>query len=170
VTAFAAHLIVGLDTQFVEVGLGVGGASVNQNSTIGTGGQPSTSALSVVEEGRLGARDGLSLSVESSAIAANQKFDLGYFVATLQIPLSKSMMLITRGGGGRVGFGYGDLGMRVLVRGNGGRGTVALTGFLGGAVIMENLCSANPDSPFNSACNEATLAGPSLGGAVEWRL
>jgi hypothetical protein len=170
VTAFAAHMIVGLDTEMVEVGLGLGGASVNQNSTIGTGGQPATSAVSVVEEGRLGARDGLAIIVESSAIAANDKFDLGYLVGVFQIPVSRTMMVIARGGGGRVGFGYGDLGMRVVVRGNGGRGTLALTGFVGGAAIMENLCSANPDSPFNSSCNVATLAGPSLGGGVEWRL
>ena len=170
VTAFAAHFIAGLDTEFVEVGLGIGGASVNQNSTIGAGGQPVTSALSVVEEGRLGARDGLALIVESSAIAANDKFDLGYFIGTFQIPISKSLMVVARGGGGRVGFGYGDLGVRVVVRGNGGRGTLALTGYIGGAVIMENLCSANPDSPFLSSCNQANLAGPSLGGGVEWKL
>jgi hypothetical protein len=173
VTSFAAHFIVGLDTQFVEVGLGVGGASVNQSSPVGPpgGGQPATGAVSVAEEGRIGARDGLAVIVESSAVAVNGKFELGYFVGSFQIPLSTRIMVIARGGGGNVGFAYGDLGLRAVVRGDGGHGTLALTGFIGGAAITENLCSSNPDSTsFTVACATANLVGPSLGGGVQWRL
>jgi len=170
VTSAAAHLVVGLDTQFVELGLGAGGATVNQSPEfVQGGGQSPTGSVSMVEEGRLGARDGLAVIVESSLIATNQKFNIGYFVASFQIPLSRSVMLVARGGGGNVGFAYGDLGLRVLVRGDGGRKTLALTGFLGGAGVVENLCSSNPDPPFTTVCDNATLAGPSLGGGVEWR-
>jgi hypothetical protein len=169
VTVFAANLFLGLDTQFVEVGLGLGGASVNENSASG-GGPPQTGSVSIVESARIGARDGLALNLESSAIAVNNQFALGYFVTSVQIPVSAKAMLIARGGGGNVGFGYGDLGVRVLVRGDGGKGTMALTGFAGVALIQESLCSVNPDPPFTSACNTATLVGPSLGGGLEWRL
>jgi len=174
ITVFGAHLLLGLDTQFVEVGLGLGGATVNQTFGNGFGpsprGTPDTGAVSVVEAARIGARDGLALNVESSAVAANSQFDLGYFVTSVQIPVSKTAMLVLRGGGGRVGFAYGDIGVRVLVRGEGGKGTVALTGFAGGAGIMVNLCSSNPDPPFATSCNSSNLSGPALGGAVEWRL
>jgi hypothetical protein len=171
VTVFAAHLVFGLDTQYVEVGLGVGGATVNNNNTFSSGGgAPATESVSIVESARIGARDGLAISVESSAIAVNHQFNLGFFTTSVQIPVSAKAMLIARGGGGNVGFGYGDLGVRVLVSGEGGKGTVALTGFAGVALIQENLCSSNPDPPFSNICNTASLIGPSLGGAVEWRL
>ncbi len=166
--------MLGLDTQFVEVGLGLGGATVNQTFGNGFGapvrGTPDTGAVSVVEAARIGARDGLALNVESSAVAANGQFDLGYFVTSVQIPVAKTAMLVLRGGGGRVGFAYGDIGVRVLVRGEGGKGTIALTGFAGGAGILVNLCSSNPDPPFATSCNSSNLSGPSLGGALEWRL
>ncbi|HXN31622.1 MAG TPA: hypothetical protein VN894_07170 [Polyangiaceae bacterium] len=171
VTVFAANLLLALDTQFVEVGLGVGGASVNLNNTFNSGGgTPQTGSVQIVESARIGARDGLALNLASSAIAVNSQFNLGYFVTSVQIPVSAKAMLIARGGGGNVGFGYGDLGVRVLVRGDGGKGTIALTGFAGAALIQENLCSSNPDPPFSSSCTSATLVGPSLGGGVEWRL
>ncbi|MDP9150684.1 MAG: hypothetical protein M3O36_12200 [Myxococcota bacterium] len=170
VTVLAAHLMAGLDTQFVEVCLGLGGATVNENGSLRPGGGAAqTGAVSIVEAARIGARDGLALNMESSAIAVNSKFDLGFFVMSLQIPVSMKAMLVARGGGGNVGFAYGDLGVRVLVHGDGGKGTVALTGFAGAAAILLNLCSSNPDPPFTTACNAATLGGPSLGGAVEWK-
>jgi len=169
ITTAAAHLLFGIDTQFLEVSLGIGGATVNQN--IGSvSGTPATGALSIAESARIGARDGLALNLESSAIAAGGQFNLGYFLSSLQIPITRTVMLVVRGGGGPVGFAYGDLGVRVLAHGDGGKGTVALTGFAGGASIMVDLCSSNSFPPFTSACNSSTLGGPSLGGGVEWKL
>jgi hypothetical protein len=171
VSVFAAHLLFGLDTQYIEASLGFGGATVNENVGSGTGGGvPATGAASIIEAARIGARDGLALYLESSTIAVNQKFDLGYFVSTFQIPMATKTMLVFRGGGGHVGFAYGDVGVRVVVRGDGGKGTVALTAFAGGALIQLNLCSSNPDPPFTTTCNSANLGGPSLGGGVEWKL
>jgi hypothetical protein len=170
VSVAAAQLLAGLDTQFIEVALGIGGATVNQNVGANQHGQPDASALSIAEYARIGARDGLALNMESSAIAANGQFNLGYFTMGVQIPISRTSMLIARGGGGPVGFASGDLGIRVLVQGDGGRGTVALTGYVGGALIMVDLCSSNPNPPSTTVCNDSSLGGPSLGGGVEWRL
>jgi hypothetical protein len=169
ITTAAAHVLAGIDTQFIEVALGVGSATVNENTGSFTG-VPDTSAFSIAESARIGARDGLALTLESSVIAANKQFNLGYFVSSLQIPLSRTAMLVIRGGAGDVGFAYGDVGVRVLMRGEGGRGTVALTGFVGGASIMVDLCTSNPQPPFTEACNDSNLGGPSLGGALEWKL
>jgi hypothetical protein len=172
ITTFGAHVLVGLDTQFVEVGLGVGGATVNQNTNQNFSNPivtPDTGGVTIVEAARIGAHDGLALNFETSAISANGQFNLGYFVSSVQIPVSRTAMLVIRGGGGVVGFAYGDIGVRVLVAGDGGKGTIALTGFAGGAAIMVDLCSTNPDPPNATSCNNGTLAGPSLGGGIEWR-
>jgi hypothetical protein len=178
VSTFGAHLLGGVDTQFVEVGLGLGGATVNQNAPFAgpvvngasTTAQPPTSALSVVEAARFGAHDGLALEMEASTILANGQFDIGYFVASFRVPVSRTSTLVLRGGGGHVGFAYGDIGVRVLISGDGGKGTVALTGFVGGAGIQLHLCSTNPDPPFASSCTNADLNGPSLGGGIEFRM
>jgi hypothetical protein len=163
----AGHLLFGVDTQFVELTLGVGGATANQET--GAPGTAAAGGFTIVDEARFGARDGLALDLESITLAANGRFDLGAFSGVVQIPLSRNVLLLLRGGGGNIGYAFGDLGARVFVHGDGGKGTVALTGFAGGAFIGLNLCSINPDPPNASSCNTASLAGPSLGGGVEWR-
>ncbi len=170
ISTAAGHFLAGIDTQLVEVAVGVGSATVNSNLGSSSNEPPDTSGLSIAESARIGARDGLAINVESTAVAANGQFNLGLFTASVQIPLSRTAMLMVRGGGGPVGFGYGDVGVRVLVHGDGGKGTVALTGFAGGATIMLDLCSTNSVFPNTQQCNELTLAGPSLGGGFEWKL
>jgi hypothetical protein len=83
-------------------------------------------------------------------------------------------MLVARGGGGNVGILFGDLGARVLVAGDGGKGTVALTGFFGGEGIDFQGCAntagfAGSPTGFAETCPYASLGGPSIGGGVEWR-
>ena len=164
----AGHLLVGIDTQFVELTLGAGGATANQERA--SAGTAATGGFTIVDRARFGARDGLALDLESITLAADGKFDLGAFSAVVQIPLSRNVLLLLRGGGGGpIDYGFGDIGARVFVRGDGGKGTVALTGFAGGAFGGLNLCSTNPDPTNASSCNTASLAGPSLGGGVEWR-
>jgi hypothetical protein len=172
-TAVAAgHLLVGFDTQFVEVAVGGGGATISNSSSFGPNGTSATPAAggaSIVEEGRLGARDGLALNVESTTVAANNQFQFGSFVASIQVPLTPSVMLIVRGGGGNVGLLFGDLGARYVVRGDGGPDTIALTGFFGGAGIDFQSCSATGGTSAGSVCQSISLGGPSIGGGVEWR-
>jgi hypothetical protein len=73
----AAHLLVGLDTRFVEVALGSGGA------TIAAG--PANGGVSIVQEGRLGARDGLAFNTEIVTVAANEQIQFGSFCGTLHV-------------------------------------------------------------------------------------
>lgn len=166
-TVAAAHLLVGLDTPFIEVALGAGGATLG-NQTFGSNGTPPTGGPSIVEEARVGARDGLALNVESVTVAANSQFQFGSFVASIQIPLTQKVMLIARGGGGDVGLLFGDLGARLVVQGDGGHGTIALTGFFGGAGIAFEACSSALINN-GGTCVSTSLGGPSLGGGVEWR-
>jgi hypothetical protein len=160
----AGQVLVGLDTQFVEVALGAGASSVNPNyfSNRSSGG------LAIVEEGRFGARDGLALSIEVSTVAANDQTQLGFFEMDLQVPISRSVMLTARGGGGGVGLIFGDLGARYVLRGDGGPDTVAIKGFFGGAGIDHQACGTNFGQ---QGCNYdyISIGGPSVGGGIEWR-
>jgi hypothetical protein len=163
IAVVAAHLLIGLDTEFIEVALG-GGAATLAN-TLSAGGQ-ATGGPTIVEEGRFGARDGLALNMESTTVAANGQFQLGSFVATFQVPLTPSVMLMVRGGGGNEGLEFGDLGARVIVHGDGGPGTLALTGFFGGAGIDFQRCLSGLGL---GTCQSSSLGGPSIGGGFEWR-
>ena len=167
----AGHLLVGLDTQFIEVALGGGGATLsNDTSNSATGG------ASIVEEARFGARDGLALNVESVTVAANGQFQFGSFVARIQVPLTPKVMLVVHGGGGNVGLLFGDVGARFLVQGDGGPGSIALTGFFGGAGIDFDTCSSavqieplGTPGGFSNSCASTSVGGPTLGGGFEWR-
>jgi hypothetical protein len=163
----AGHLLVGLDTQFIEVAVGGGGATIG-NSFVASG-TPATGGASIVEEVRFGARDGLALNVESITVAANGQFQFGSFVASVQVPLTQGVTLIARGGGGNVGLLFGDLGARFIVQGDGGPDTIALTGYVGGAGIDFQSCIPNTSPLVGSACESTSLGGPSIGGGVEWR-
>ncbi len=171
----AGHLLVGLDTQYIEVALGGGGATFSKQA-FDSSAAPVTGGASIVEEGRIGARDGLAVNLESVAVAANNQFQFGSFVASIQVPLTSKLMLIARGGGGNVGLQFGDLGARMVVQGDGGPGTIALTGFVGGAgIVVYGACSASSVTPGitqfdgSSSCTSTSLGGPSLGGGLEWR-
>jgi hypothetical protein len=164
----AGHLLVGLDTQFIEVAVGGGGATIS-NSFVPSG-TPAAGGPSIVEEARVGARDGLALNVESITVAVNGQFEFASFVASIQVPLTQGVMLIAHGGGGNVGLAFGDLAARVIVQGDGGPDTIALTGYFGGAGIDFQNCTAITTPSFGgSTCESTSLGGPSIGGGVEWR-
>jgi hypothetical protein len=162
----AAQVLVGLDTQFVEVALGAGASSISRNFTTNA----QTGGPAIVEEGRFGARDGLALTVEASTVAANNQFSFGFFEMDLQVPTSRSFMLIARGGGGNVGLLFGDLGVRYLIQGDGGPDTIAIKGFFGGAGIeYQSACNNYSLGPTASGCTYISVGGPTVGGGVEWR-
>jgi len=160
----AGQVLVGLDTQFVEVALGAGGSSVNPGYSSGPG--RAQGGPLIVEEGRFGARDGLAAIVEVSTVAANNQFQLGYFEMDIQVPISQRFLLAARGGGGGVGLIFGDLGARYLLEGDGGPDTLAIRGFFGGAGIDYQSCGDNPTA---IGCRYISVGGPSIGGGIEWR-
>jgi hypothetical protein len=177
VVVAAAHVLVGIDSPFIEVAVGGGGATLG--NTFSSAGTPNAGGASIVEEGRFGARDGLALNVQSITVAANNQFQFGSFVMSVQVPLTPKVMLIARGGGGNVGDLFGDLGARVIVQGDGGPDTIALTGFFGGMGFDTQSCSVAQTAPLppnglaplegGNSCGSTSLGGPSLGGGVEWR-
>ena len=72
---------------------------------------------------------------------------------------------------GAQGYGFGELGVRVLLKGNGDRGSFYFTGSLGGLGVFGNLNQTCREVTFEFECTErVTYAGPMLGVGAEWRL
>jgi hypothetical protein len=157
----AGHAIVALDTQLFEAGLGLGAATLNDPS--GT----APSSISFAQSIRVGARDGLSLGMRSNIVVDRDKFALGSLTGDGQIPIAQRWWLLIRGGGGPIGFAYGDFGVRYLIVGDGGADSIFVGASAGGAAIFKS--RACP--PFPAPCTRASAsyAGPALGLGVEWR-
>jgi hypothetical protein len=164
----AVHGIVALDTQLFELGLGFGAATLNSPTT------DATSSMSFAQKARIGARDGLALFYRSNIVVDNDKFALGALDVTLQIAASQKWWLLFRGGGGPIGYAYGDLGVKYLVHGDLGPGSLLVTGSLGGAGMFKEtrgfVTFPAGGYSYYAVQKSADYAGPALGFGVEWRL
>lgn len=165
----AGHGIVALDTQLFELGLGAGAATLNDPKT------DKTSSVSFAQLARIGARDGLSLTYRSNVVVDEDKFELGSIRATAQVALNPRWWLLLDGGGGPTGFAYGDVGIKYLVAGDLGPGSLLLTGTVGGAGVFKSTRTltqlGGPSSgAYWAVGKSADYAGPALGFALEWRL
>lgn len=160
VSAANFALLGSYDAHYFEMGLGFGAQTVNEPSFLLEPG----SGLAVSQLLRLGTTDGLNIIARTSIVLFHSQFEFGGMVATAQIPVSRGFWLQLGGGGGAVGYGYGELGLRVLMAGNGLRGSKFLTVTAGGAGVFEGLrCD-----PFGS-CDSKSYGGPMAGIGSEWR-
>lgn len=154
----AGHGIVALDTQMFEIGVGLGYATMN-------GSRSSGESISFAQSARIGARDGFAIFFRSNVTVVNDKFTLGSATGAFQLPLTARWQLLARGGGGDIGFAFGDLGARYLLRGDGGPGSFAVTGAVGGAGIFGRTeCGAG------EYCTYASFSGPAVAVDVDFRL
>jgi hypothetical protein len=80
--------------------------------------------------------------------------------------VTRGYWLLLNGGGGNVGYGYGELGLRVLLTGNGLAGSKFLTVTAGGAGVFK---SGTCDPFFGSCSDSISYAGPMAGVGGEWR-
>jgi hypothetical protein len=166
-TAVNAAFIASYDSAFFEMGLGIGGQTVNETDFFVDPG----SGWNLAQLVRFGAQDGLNLSARTSVVLFRSAFEFGGMIANLQIPVSRSYWLLFGGGGGNVGYGYGEFGVRVLLDGNGHAGTKFLTITGGGAAVFSAATCEEFDQ-FNQfpVCRDArTYGGPMAGIGSEWR-
>lgn len=162
-TAWNIALMASYDSEFFEMGAGFGGQTVNE---AGFFLQPG-SGYSAAQLIRLGAEDGLNLSARTSVVLFHSEFGFGDMTAALQIPISRGYWLLLGGGGGNVGYGYGELGLRVLLSGNGLAGSKFLTVSAGGAGVFRSaIC---PDAFFECQQGQLSFGGPMAGIGSEWR-
>ena len=159
---YSGYILASYDLAMFEAGLGLGSESVHAPPFDLQAG----SGMALVQFVRLGAVDGLNLTAYSHVTLFHQEFDFSGLRIQGQIPLGGRTWLLIGGGAAEIGYGYGELGLRALVVGNGDRGSLFLTGVVGGATIFKNdHCF---DFPF---CEDRNLqyTGPMVGVGAEWR-
>jgi hypothetical protein len=165
--AVNAAVIASYDSSFFEMGLGVGAQTVNETDFfVDTG-----SGWNVAQLVRFGAQDGLNLSARTSVVLFRSEFEFGGMVANLQIPVSRNYWLLFGGGGGNVGYGYGEFGVRALLDGNGHAGTKFLTITAGGAAVFTSATCGELDelNQFPICREPRSYGGPMAGIGSEWR-
>lgn len=161
-----AAVVIGLvsyDTRLFEIGLGFGFQTVNDgNYEPGTG-------LTVAQSLRFGALDGLNLSLRNDVSLFHSEFDYSAFSGEAQIPVSDRGWMVLEGGGGTVGYAFFEVGGKVLLMGNGTRGSVFLRGTIGYAALYENQPLVTDFDGGFFGGEELYYGGPLLGLGVEWR-
>jgi hypothetical protein len=193
IVAWSGNLVVSYDTKAFQVGLGAGWSAVNDEVDRGfdetaagaEGGidvefDRVRSGLSIAQFARLGARDGFNFTALNTFILHEEEFFYGGTRGAFQVPLGTGgthTWLTVQGGGGRVGYAFGEVGLRVLLAGNGDRGSVFVTPSLGGAYLRgeeETDCEVydyQTDSMVPGTCVETIeYGGPMVGFGMEWRL
>jgi hypothetical protein len=156
---FAGHVLGGYDHTYFSVGIGAGLLLGNHERLYDDYDAYGTDPVfSFKQSMRLGARDGLQLQVDTAFALADREWHFAYTEASAQIPLGTRTWLTLSGGGGDVGrFVHGALGLRRLVRGDGGPGSLFVKPNVG-MVGIERVDTSGMD------------AGPAVGVHLEWRI
>jgi hypothetical protein len=152
-----------LVTKHLSLGLGVG-AKVQRYGSSG---------MSVAPSVRLGSIDGLNLYLTyTHAIAPNKytnKLTTGFSnaLARLQVPVTRGLALELDAGVSLDTWGFATLGLRQRVFGNGGPGTLYISGGFGLAMVVDKSpCNYNNTYPCGSS---ATSYGPTVSAGLEYR-
>jgi hypothetical protein len=166
----AAHVYGAYDGQAFAAGIGLGVTGVNDTAGTAAGG----TGLSVHEMLRIGAVDGLNVTVRTSLAIFRSEIHFANLDIQGQVSVATDAWLLLRGGGGVVGYGYGEVAVRALTSGNGDAGSTFIEVGLGGSGSFVETCVL----PFSGtaeafeACDRRNymLGGPHLSLGMEWRL
>ncbi|HTV21609.1 MAG TPA: hypothetical protein VMG12_23130 [Polyangiaceae bacterium] len=157
--------LVSYDTRLFEIGIGFGAQTVND------GDYDPGSGVTVAQSLRFGALDGLNLTIRNDISLFHREFDYSAFNGSAQIPVSDRGWLVLQGGGGSVGYGFFEVGGKVLWFGNGTRGSLFLRGTIGYATLYRRADAFDVDpSTGVIESNEVDHAGPLVGFGIEWRI
>lgn len=159
--AAAAVVTASFDSKLFEVGLGVGGQTVNDPAFDLDAGSGTTLAQRL----RVGSVDGGMIEVITYVVLFHSEFDFSQIFVHGQLPVGERSWLVANVAGGSLGMGMGDLGLRVLLNGNGDIGSFFLTATIGGIHLFRStFCSS---SQFN--CSAVDYSGPLAGVGGEFR-
>ena len=129
------ELVTSLDTRLFELGFAIGGTFTEReedfsfDSVFGFG--TSVGALM-----RLGAKDGLHGELTMTYAWTGERFEWVHARFEGQVPFSRRIALVVTGSGGFTRIGMGAVGLRILLFGDGGSGSLYLTPYLGGAGML----------------------------------
>jgi len=161
----AALGVVSYDTRLFEIGLGAGAQTVNASDY-----EPG-SGLTIAQSLRFGSLDGLNLSIRNDISLFHSEFDYSAFNGSAQIPVSDRGWLVMQGGGGSVGYGFFEVGGKVLWFGNGTRDSLYLRGTIGYATVYRDPSTFVFSSDTGVVdSNDVEHAGPLVGFGMEWRM
>lgn len=163
----SGYIFGALDQPLFAVGMGIGAATVNDTD----GYSASGSGTSLVQSLRVGAVDGAYLESRMEAVVFRSEILFGYFQLTGQLPVADDMWVVARGGGGRLGYGFGEVVVRRLLWGNGGAGSAFWELGWGGMTMFDETCPRTDYPDVDSAsCRDTSLSGPMMVGGMHWRL
>lgn len=172
----AAHLYGGYDGDSFEIGLGAGVSRVNEAV------QQSSSSLNFVTGSgfslgqtiRLGAHDGANLEVQTAFTFFGEQWKFTNILASLQFPVTHNAWAQLRGGGGGQGYMLFEAVLRMLLHGNGDKGSFYLAPRIGWAEIYRDASFVYGSAAYYNAFSYGTPAytyqGPMIGVGVEVRL
>lgn len=169
VFAAGGYAFAAVDHHIYSAGVGVGGNTVNDTD----GESESGSGLSIVQLLRIGAVDGLHLASRVEAVIFRSEVLFGYLQLQGQMAVADTAWLVVRGGGGSLGYGFGEVVVRNLLWGTGQAGSTFLELGLGGAGAFEQSCPETPSVvPSNQVpeCTNTDVGGPMFTAGLEWRL
>ncbi len=134
---FEGTFMVGYDHRIFEMSLGIGTTRARiDDFDRRLNGMVPTIAMGM----RFGALDGLHMSVSTSLIVADGETTLSTIAVRMQWPLSVGRWLVIRGAGsGPSGYGWGEIGIRILTRGERGSGSLFITPAIGGGGLFDDL-------------------------------
>ncbi|MGM0555958.1 MAG: hypothetical protein ACQEVA_06250 [Myxococcota bacterium] len=173
VSAAGADIALAYDARIFSLGLGVGAAQIGYESLGGID-IDEQGGPTITQFGRIGSRDGLHLRLHNAFVVANREFFYSGTDAVIQIPIDSvvsNSALVLHGGGHVAGDAVGEAGLRLLVRGNGDRGSLFVTPTVGGGLVTNERRDPNCTEEYESACLETvSYGGPLIGIDLEWRL
>lgn len=185
--ALIGTAIVSYDTTPFQVGLGVGTTTVNStaygSASSDTGTFGAELGLAMTQKVRLGALDGLHLQIVNNFFLYDGAFRYGGTAGSAQVPagsIGRSSWIVARGGAGYAGHAFGEVGLKVLARGNGDHGSLFFVPTVGLAQLRgarEVDCFSGPEFPGedpvpaqDQTCYaQVSQAGPMIGFQIEWR-
>lgn len=133
---FDGSLSLGYDHRYFEMSFGVGLTHARiDDFTRRLNGIAPTFVMGM----RFGALDGLHVEVSSSLVAAQGETDFSKIAVRMQWPLTVGRWLVVRGAGsGPSGYGWGEIGMRILTHGQRDSGSLFITPSIGGGGLFDN--------------------------------
>lgn len=169
VFAAGGYAFAAVDHSIYSAGVGVGGNTVNDTD----GQSDSGSGLTIVQLLRIGAIDGLHLESRVEAVIFRSEVLFGYLQLEGQLAVADTAWLVVRGGGGSIGYGFGEVVVRNLLWGTGQPGSTFLELGLGGAGVFQQSCPPTPAVVSADAfpqCTNKEMGGPMFTAGLEWRL
>jgi hypothetical protein len=173
--AFGGLLSVGYDQRYIAIGLGAG--IVYQRDVVDAGtdttrfgsAQPRFQFAQLL---RAGARDGLHLSVKTAFALASERWRLASVAVAGQVPVATKIALTPRiVVAANTGIFLAEVGVRLLVRGDGGHNSLFLRPVAGVAGTFD--AERNRWGAYEGDISGATgnfLFGPMVGIDLEYRL